>query len=385
MDQQILARPAVAPANAKPFIWLVAGVILGALAADNPFYAPHITPAICVAAWAVATALALIFSAHPLTARIGVLLGGLFMAVPYFLWDRPLPRGILVCLMGLPLAIATASLLAPPATSFPARMAWLCSWCGMRRLLLRPRRFDTLALVHFALATSVFVGAIAAVKSIPAAGLWFVARWFAGGVMLLAFAEMATASHNFITGLLGLVAPALLNSPAFSKSINEFWTQRWNPMASVVVFRQCFFRPLAHRGMGFAMFVAFFASAVGHVLVAFVATGQWRISLLCGAFFLVQPIFVAAERRLNVKHWRPVAAHAWTLSVLAVTSPLFVEPALQVFEPSWGPPGGVLLPTAVVVIFMVVVDASYALASLAVCSGKLEPKFNAASSPSPRG
>jgi hypothetical protein len=50
---------------------------------------------------------------------------------------------------------------------------------------------------------------------------------------------------------------------------------------------------------------------------------------------------------------------------LAITSPLFVEPALQLVEPSWGTPDEVLLPTAAVLGFVIIVNVFVSLSSLA--------------------
>src|SRR5208337_2183618 len=114
---------------------------------------------------------------------------------------------------------------------------------------------------------------------------------------------------------------------------------------------RCCFVPLARCGAVFAMFATFAISAVGHALMAFFALGRWKIAAVFGAFFLVQPLLIAAERRLAVRRWPPEAARAWTLTALAVTSPLFIEPTLQGLEKSWGAPDNALLPTLAVLGF----------------------------------
>jgi hypothetical protein len=86
---------------------------------------------------------------------------------------------------------------------------------------------------------------------------------------------------------------------------------------------------------------------------------------MCGAFFLVQPLFIVAERRMRVRRWLPAAGRAWTLAILTITSPLFVEPALQIIEPSWGAPDTVLTPVIAVLGFVIVMNAFFALGSLA--------------------
>src|SRR5882724_9496910 len=55
------------------------------------------------------------------------------------------------------------------------------------------------------------------------------------------------------------------------------------------------------------------------------------------------------------------ARRAWTLGVLAITSPLFVEPLLQIAERSWGVPGSVLFPTLAVLGFVIVFSSIFSL------------------------
>ena len=98
-------------------------------------------------------------------------------------------------------------------------------------------------------------------------------RWFAGGIAVLSFAEMAAA--------------------------------------------------------GFPLVAPFAFSGMGHVLLTHMALRKWRISVIYGVFFLVQPLLIATERWLNVRRWRPATVRIWTLTALAATSTLFVEPVLH--------------------------------------------------------
>ncbi len=349
----------------KQFVWPVAAICIGALAGTNPFYQPHITLKLGIAAWFADMVLILILSVHPATARVGVLIAGLFLAVPCFLRASPLSRGLLMCCMTIPLAVVALPMLAPPTAGFRARLACLFTWLGTREVKRRARSFDIPSLVQLIAATLVLTATITSVKAVDAAGLWLLARWLAGGIMLLAFAGMATACHNFLTALMGLTAPSLLQSPYLATSVSEFWSKRWNPAASVLFFRTYCFAPLARRGVTLALFATFFVSAVAHVLLAYMAIVRWGISLVCGAFFLVQPLLIVAERWMKVRRWRPAAGRAWTLAVLTITSPLFVEPVLQIVGPSWGPPDNVLLPTIAVLGFVIIVNVFFSLGSLA--------------------
>jgi hypothetical protein len=288
-------------------------IVLGAFAAVNPFYQPDISPFIGCAAWLADMALAIACFVYPPLARPGVLLCGLFLAVPCFLDAKPLFRGLLIFLALLPLLMAAVPLLAPSITDFRARLYFLMSWFGTRELKRRPRSFHAAALLQSVAGTLAFAAMVAAVQAIPASGLWFGPRWLAGGLMLFAFAETATGFHNFLTALLGLTVPGLLNSPVLSRSIGEFWTERWNPGASVF-FRKACYEPLARHGRVRALFAAFIVSGIWHLLLAYAVLGRWGMSVVWGAFFFVQPLLILLERRMKVRRWRPAAARGWTLS-----------------------------------------------------------------------
>lgn len=353
----------------KQFAWPVAGVLLGALVSVNPFYAPQISLRGGIAGWCIAMAAVLILASSPISARVGVLVAGLFLAVPCFVQASPLPRGVLMCVMGLPFVVAAELVFVEPTTGLRARLAHLGNWRGRPATQRRARSFDGTSLFQLAAATTVFAGAIAVVKaaSLSASGFGFaqVARWLAGGIGLFAVAEMGTASHDFLTNLMGITVPPLFQSPYRSASVGEFWTRRWNLWASARLFRPCFFQPLARHGVGLAMAATFGVSAVAHALLVYMALGRWGISLVCGAFFLVQPVLIAAERGLAVRRWRPAAGRAWTLAVLALVAPLMVEPALQIVEKSWGAPHNVLQPTLVVLAWVIAFNCVISLASSA--------------------
>jgi len=357
----------------KQFWWPLSGIVLATLASINPFYQPRVTLNMGIAAWFVDLALVLVFSARPRLAPIAAFSAGLFLVVPCFLWESPLARGLLMCCMAFPLAVAALPLFGAPNANFRERLVFVFTWLGTRVVTRRSRTFDRAALLHLFTATIVFTAAMVSVKAVVAAGPWLLVRWLAGGIMIMAVAEMITAGHNLLTALLGLRAPALMQSPHLSKSIGEFWTKRWNPAASALLFQTLFFQPLARRGPALGLWAAFFASAVAHVMIPYMALGKLPISLVCGAFFLVQPLLIVAERRMNLRHWPLSAARAWTLGALTIVSPLFVEPILQILEPSWGPSDGVLLPTLVILGFVLGVNLFFALGSLAA-RPELQPR-----------
>jgi hypothetical protein len=353
----------------KQLIWPVTGIVLGALVATNPFYGPDITPPVGIVAWCVDMALVLILSAHPMGARIGSLMAGLFLAVPCFMEASPLFRGLLMCSMAAPFLAAAALVLAPPIANFRARLAYLLTWSGTIQVKRRARTLDMALLLQLSAATVVLAAAIAACKAAPDSGLWLPVRWLAGGILIFAFGEMATAGLPLVTAAFGFTVPQLMQSPYLSTSVGEFWTKRWNIAASQKLFRPYCFAPLARRGgVGLALFTTFLVSGIAHMLLAYMALGRWRISLICGAFFVVQPLLIAIERWMKVRRWRPAAGRAWTLAVLALTSPLFVEPGLQIIERSWGAPDDVLSPTAATLGGVIIFSSIISLALLASSS-----------------
>ena len=126
--------------------------------------------------------------------------------------------------------------------------------------------------------------------------------------------------------------------------------------------------PVARQGVWLALSLTFMVSAVAHVLLAFMAIGKWKLSIICGAFFLAQPLLIFVERQMAVRRWPPTAGRIWAVTALAITSPLLVEPALQIIERSWGASNSVLLPDVTTLGFVTAFCLFIALASLGSCS-----------------
>jgi hypothetical protein len=365
-----------ASADRKQFVLPVTGIIFGALIAVNPFYAPDLTISVGIVAWCVDLVLVLILSAHSMGVQIGSFIAGLFLAVPCFVDASPLSRGLLMGLMCVPFLAAAALMGDPPVQGFLPRLAYLCSGCGRWQVKRQARSLDAKSLQHLVVGTAVLAAAIAVVKAASAFGLWLPVRWLAGGIMVFAFGEMATAGPPLVAAAFGVTVPPVMRSPYRSASVGEFWAKRWNLMVSALLRKYCF-TPLARHGVGLALLTTFFVSAVAHVLLFEMATGRWKISLIFGAFFLVQPLLIGAERWMNVRRWQPMAGRAWTLAALALTSPLIVEPALRILEieKGWGRPDDVLLPTVAALGFVIGLGSILSLAALA--SRPAAPRVNA--------
>ena len=257
-------------------------VLAGRLAA-NLAHPPQISLAAGIAIWFADMLLALLFALHPLTARLSLPVASLFFPMPIFLDASPLSRFALMVLMGVPFIIAIASCFAPPKPGRWIRLAFFFSWFGTKTIEPRARNLDLKSLLQFVIAAVVFAAALAMLRTAAPAGPALLVRWLACGIAIFSLAEMITASHGFLTALLGLDAPSLMRSPFLSASVNEFWTRRWNVAMSELGFRPLLFAPLARHGMVPALFAAFGASAVAHALVCFVALGRWPVSLAFGA------------------------------------------------------------------------------------------------------
>jgi hypothetical protein len=113
-----------------------------------------------------------------------------------------------------------------------------------------------------------------------------------------------------------------------------------------------------------ALLITFAVSAVGHGLLTMFALGEFPIAAACATFFIVQPLFITAERQLDVRRWKAPAGWAWTIGILAITSPFIVEPVLRIAEMSWPASSNAVRPTFAVLGLVVVVTGTASLASL---------------------
>lgn len=344
--------------------WPFVGLTIGAFFAINPLGMPRVTLSVGILGWCVDLLLVLALSANPLTARLGAVLSGLFLALPCLVAASPLSCVLLMCFYAIPFVFAAAMLLAPPIPGAAARLAYLFSWFSTRPVERSQERFNAAALGNLLFAALILTLSLTIIHSTTAVGLALPLRWLAGGLALLAVAEIATTSLALVAAALGIVVPPLFQSPYRARSVSEYWTRHWNIPTSEL-FRRFLFAPLARRSRVLALFATFAVSGVAHALLVYMVLGRVGISLTCGAFFFVQPFFILAERWLAVRRWRPWARHAWTISVFTIASPLVVEPVLQIIERSWTEPRNVPLTALATVAFVVVVSAVLALASLA--------------------
>lgn len=204
------------------------------------------------------------------------------------------------------------------------RLLHVESFVDSRALQRAPMRLDVLAFGRALL----WAGAAAIglrVAQMP--GL--VPRWTGGAVFTYAVIEAGYAVAGATYRALGFLAPPLHVYPIASLSITELWGKRWAIPVSAWLRENCY-RPLARRGRPrLGLLFGFVASGFGHAYPIFVAVGL-RMAGWMIAFFVVQGLAVVVEARLGVGRWPRMARRAWTVAIMLASSPLFVEPALQV-------------------------------------------------------
>ncbi len=220
-------------------------------------------------------------------------------------------------------------------TSFARILVYLFAWPGMDA---------TAFLAEGAGITSTnareWVGAIAK----PLAGgilLFGVARHFAHVPLLAGWIGMIGAILLLHFGLFHLLALAfqraginvtpIMNAPLRSRSVAEFWGNRWN-LGFHELANELVFRPTVHRlGVAGALMLTFFASGIVHELVITVpARGGYGLPTL---YFVLQGLGVLIER--GIPRRRRLARRVFALTVVALPAFVLFPPpfVLNVFVP----------------------------------------------------
>ncbi|MDY7226856.1 MBOAT family protein [Hyalangium rubrum] len=159
-------------------------------------------------------------------------------------------------------------------------------------------------------------------------------RWLCGVVFMYVAVEVTVSAVILVYGLLGIDPRPLHDDPILSKSIGEFWNRRWNRAVHRFL-KQNVFAPVARLGHAeWGMVLAFLLSAFIHFYFMWPAVGAFWAGMMA-LFFLLQLPLLWLERVLGVTRWPAPVARAWTLTLLVLLSPLFVEPVLRIVD-TWG-------------------------------------------------
>jgi hypothetical protein len=294
--------------------------------------------------------------------RLALLVGGLYaasMAAGWLAAGAAWRRGLAVLVSGAALALPFAApegfltfraLLGLGGIWFMARVVELVrasrspsAWDRMRHAVAPidvrkarsvPPRLDGAAGVRLAVAAplaGLAWGALAAGGPLFSGGLRLAVRWGTGLVFLYAAVEAGMAVVLLVYGLRGVDPRPLHEDPLLSRTIAEFWNHRWNQTVHRFL-KQHVFVPAARRSNAWGGTAAVFTvSALGHASFMLPAVGPLWAGVM-GAFFLLQLPLVWLERVLAVGRWPVPLARLWTVVGLGASSPLFIEPVLQIVD-----------------------------------------------------
>jgi hypothetical protein len=221
----------------------------------------------------------------------------------------------------------------PPLPGFARRLLHLFAVVDTRRTTAARARFDGRALLRLLLGSALAAGALWVIDAADGYAGWqrLALRWYVGGLALvLALFDAFDALIALLAAAFGRAVPPVNRAPFGSTSLADFWGTRWNRIIGTIL-REHLHRPFARRSAVAGMLAAFVFSAAFHAYLMGIVQGPWH-ALAWAAFFLLQPPLIAIERQLRVRRWRPAFGRAWTLAVLGLLLPLFIEPALVVIE-----------------------------------------------------
>lgn len=279
---------------------------------------------------------AALLAAGPVWRRaLAVLVAAAALSVPYFApADYPAYRAF-VALGTLWFLARVIELVRARRHIPPGRRAWhavgLVDTLHARRI---SPTVDVPALVRVFVCVPLVAAGLAGVdfgSQLLSEALRLAVRWASGVLFVYASIELVVSVTIIFYALLGIDPRPLHEDPFLSKSITEFWGRRWNRAVHHFLKRNIF-SPVARRGhTGLGLALSFVVSAFIHFAFMLPAVGlAW--ATVMGAFFLVQLPFLWAERALGVVRWPSPLARVWTLTLLLLSSPLFVEPVLRIVD-----------------------------------------------------
>ena len=182
------------------------------------------------------------------------------------------------------------------------------------------------ALLHLALALL----AVAALMHLPREASIGInlARLGLGAVLAYSGMEAISETLRLAHLLAGIEVSPIQRHPIAAKSIREFWSERWNLPVSGWL-QSMVFRPVNDRvGPGAAVLAAFAVSGLLHGWMFLVSIG-FLGALLATGFFLFNGLFVLVETTIRVRRFSTLQRRLWTLGMLGLVSPLYIEPGLE--------------------------------------------------------
>lgn len=127
--------------------------------------------------------------------------------------------------------------------------------------------------------------------------------------------------------LLGFPVTRLFHHPLMSRSLQEFWSLRWN--RPFVEMNKLLFRPLLKRRFSPATTIVllFVISGLLHEMaISFTSGGGWGGPI---AYFALQGSLVLVERRHKIRDWPGLLARLWTWFWLLAPAPILFHQAFR--------------------------------------------------------
>jgi len=255
----------------------------------------------------------------------GLFIVGLFVA-SWFVSGTPVGRALVAFVPVAALMIAV-ELTAEPRQKLSRRECWRIRRAPMGRTLSWRRAwrvFLNIFIVSAALLTLLQTRH-------PHSTEMSLLRLAAGVALLYAGAAFIFELSALLCLVAGYSLPLMHRSPIAARSVGEFWSQRWNIITSAWL-RTFVFWPLARRHFaGVGVLGCFLVSGAFHGWPMLAGLGTFAAASTV-VFFVIQGVVVLAERRLSIHTWPDAMARAWTLGILLISSPLFIDPGLRLFS-----------------------------------------------------
>lgn len=281
---------------------------------------------------ALATACALAAGAGSARRSVTAVLLAMAIALPLFASLAPL-NVVVLCFVSLIVLVKTTQIASSRGDWPIGRRLWhLFGLVDTRGARSVPPAMDLRALGVVLLNCMLLAGAALALTRLSGiSGFAHRAAW------VVCTATAVYAWFEVVSGVLrvgylafGVDVPTLQRNPIISRSLAEFWGQRWNRVMSGWL-REFMFDPLArrrHPQLGLA--AAFSASAAIHAWL-FLALGT-SAALMVAAYFLLQGAALFVEARLDLRRVSPIIGRLWTIIVLLAPLPLLVDSFFQSVE-----------------------------------------------------
>jgi hypothetical protein len=246
------------------------------------------------------------------------------LVLPFLVPAGPLPRALL-SMLSLLAVVKVLRVAADPARWPASLRTWhaLAPFDVDRTTRTTPL-LDRRLLAWTALHAAIGIAALVALHHLPRA----LPLWMQGLRLLLGIA-MVYAGMDAITGALRL-GHRLAGIGVGPFQDREFWNRRWNRPVSGWLDDYVFSPIAARRGATVGLLAAFAASGILHAWVFLAAVG-WVAAISAGLFFLFQAFFVLVESFIAIRGASTGLRRLWTLGLLGLSSPLFVDPVLRVF------------------------------------------------------